>query len=69
MTVKYQIVEDKSGEWRWRIVAANSEITGVSGESFTRKADAVRALKSFVESIRGSSSFVIVTIRRGQQSV
>jgi uncharacterized protein YegP (UPF0339 family) len=34
---------DAGGEWRWRRVAANNQVTAVSGEGYTRKADAREA--------------------------
>lgn len=40
-----EIYRDASGEWRWRIRAANGRIIAASGESFTRKWSAKRALR------------------------
>ena len=39
-----QVFQDGAGGYRWRRVAPNNEIIS-SGESFTRRHDAVRAAK------------------------
>ncbi len=36
---KWDIYEDKRGEWRWRRRATNGEITGSSSESYKEKRD------------------------------
>lgn len=36
---KWEIYEDKRGEWRWRRRATNGEITGSSSESYKEKRD------------------------------
>lgn len=40
-----------NANWRWRIRAANGRIIASSGEFFTRKTDAVRALTNVVQTI------------------
>lgn len=42
---KTEIYKDVAGEWRWRIVSTNGEIIASSGESFTRKWSARRAVR------------------------
>ena len=37
---KFQIFQDKSGEYRWRLRAANGQVIATSGEGYTAKADA-----------------------------
>ncbi|HEV2296853.1 MAG TPA: DUF1508 domain-containing protein [Tepidisphaeraceae bacterium] len=37
---KFQIFQDKSGEYRWRLRAANGQIVATSGEGYVAKADA-----------------------------
>jgi uncharacterized protein YegP (UPF0339 family) len=44
---KAQVYKDGAGEYRWRVVAANGEIIGVSSESYTRRADALRGYADF----------------------
>ena len=41
---KFQIFQDKSGEYRWRLKAANGQIVATSGEGYKQKADAQRAV-------------------------
>lgn len=42
--VKFQIYQDETGEYRWRLVSANHRIVADSGESYTRHEDAYRAI-------------------------
>ena len=37
---KFQIFQDKSGEYRWRMRAANGQVIATSGEGYKAKADA-----------------------------
>lgn len=37
---RWEVYEDKRGEYRWRRTATNGEITGASSESYVKKADA-----------------------------
>ncbi len=43
-TKGFEIFEDKSGQWRWRLRAANDELVAMSEEGFASKASVVRAL-------------------------
>jgi uncharacterized protein YegP (UPF0339 family) len=43
---KFQIFQDKSGEYRWRLKAANGNIVATSGEGYKTKADAQRGVAS-----------------------
>ena len=42
---KFQIFQDKSGEYRWRLKAANGQIIATSGEGYKAKADAERGVQ------------------------
>lgn len=44
---------DAAGEWRWRVVAANGEIVGVSSEGYTntRQGDAERGFRDHVSAV------------------
>lgn len=46
-----EVYQDKGGEWRWRLVAANGRTVATSGEGYTRKADALRAARAFLRGI------------------
>jgi uncharacterized protein YegP (UPF0339 family) len=36
---KWEIYEDKRGEWRWRRKAVNGNIIGASSEGYNKKSD------------------------------
>lgn len=40
--------EDKAGEWRWRLKAANGQIIATSGEGYKTKSNADRAIDTVV---------------------
>ena len=40
----FEIFEDKSGEWRWRLRASNGELVAVSEQGFSSKSGVVRSL-------------------------
>ena len=40
----FEIYEDKSGHWRWRLRAGNGELLAIPEQGFTTKAGVVRAL-------------------------
>lgn len=42
---KYEVYEDKRGEWRWRRLAANGQIVGASSEGYKDKKDAQKNMK------------------------
>jgi uncharacterized protein YegP (UPF0339 family) len=45
-----EIFEDGAGEWRWRLKAANGEITAQS-EGYTNKADAMRGFRAHARNV------------------
>ena len=45
---RFTVYQDKSGEWRWRLVAANGRIIA-HGEAHTRERDAWRAVETVRE--------------------
>jgi large subunit ribosomal protein L21 len=40
----FEIIEDKAGQWRWRLRARNGELVAMSEQGFTTKAGVVRSL-------------------------
>jgi large subunit ribosomal protein L21 len=42
----FEIYEDKAGEWRWRLRAANGELLAIPEQGFSSKASVVRSLAS-----------------------
>ena len=56
MSAKFEVFEDKAGQWRWRLRAANGEPMAAS-EAYTRKADAERGVKDVSAAVREASIF------------
>lgn len=42
-----QVYQDRAGEWRWRMLAANGRTVADSGEGYSRERDARRAIKAW----------------------
>ena len=42
---RYEVYQDASGEWRWRLKSANGEIVA-SGEGYKRKQGALSGVKA-----------------------
>lgn len=71
MTPRMSVWRDGTGQWRWRLQARNAKIVA-SGESFTRKGDAVKAAllvldvagsaELFVEDSEGRSVAISVAL-------
>jgi uncharacterized protein YegP (UPF0339 family) len=47
------VYRDATGEWRWRLTAANGEPIANSGEGYTRRNDAIQAVYRLVTLTRG----------------
>ena len=47
----FQVFKDKSGQWRWRLRAANRKVIAAS-EAYTRKYDAVRAVQAIDRALK-----------------
>jgi uncharacterized protein YegP (UPF0339 family) len=43
--VYYEIYKDNTGEWRWRLVAANNRIIATSGEGYANRNDCISAIE------------------------
>lgn len=48
MAAKFELYKDKSGEFRWRLVASNGQAIASSGEGYKTKESA----KDGIESVR-----------------
>jgi uncharacterized protein YegP (UPF0339 family) len=53
--MRFEIFKDASGEYRWRLRAANQQIIGTAGEGYTRREDAHRAVTAIQVSIAVAS--------------
>lgn len=51
MKLRTEVYEDQGGQWRWRLRARNGRIVAVSGEGFTREADARRSLQRLLDDV------------------
>jgi uncharacterized protein YegP (UPF0339 family) len=49
--IRFETYVDSSSEYRWRMVDGNNRIVGASGEGFTRRADAQRAIQNVIADI------------------
>ncbi len=47
--MKFEIYADKSGSYRWRLVASNGQTVASSGEAFASKTNARRAAENVKE--------------------
>ena len=50
-TMRFEVYRDKAGEYRWRLLSSNGQLTADSGEGYTRREDAHRAIASLLKSI------------------
>ena len=41
----YEVYKDASGEWRWRLWAANNKIIANSGEGYVNRTDCLAAIE------------------------
>lgn len=49
--MKFEVYKDKAGEYRWRLLASNGQLTADSGEGYTRRKDAHRAIAALLTAI------------------
>lgn len=49
---RFQVYQDRKGEWRWRLRARNGRIVADSGEGYSRRRDADRAAKAVVAALQ-----------------
>lgn len=47
-TSRFEVYEDRAGEWRWRLVHWNGNIVADSGEGYTSRSNAKRAARSVI---------------------
>ena len=45
------VYQDRAGEWRWRLQHRNGRVIADSGEGYTRKRDAMRAVDTVLLAI------------------
>lgn len=42
--MRFYVYQDRAGEWRWRLYAANHRVLADSGEGYLNKQDCIDAL-------------------------
>lgn len=52
--IRFETYKDANSEHRWRMIDGNNRIVGVSGESFTRAADARRSITNIMVDLADS---------------
>lgn len=52
----FQLFEDRSGEWRWRLVHRNGNVIATSGEGYTRKPNAEKGMRSVKRNAQGAAT-------------
>jgi large subunit ribosomal protein L21 len=57
----FEIFEDKSGQWRWRLRAANGELVAMSEQGFASKASVVRTLGVVRKNVAAAEDHVELT--------
>lgn len=57
MNYYFQLYQDVSNHWRWRLVAGNGKLIANSGEAFYSKENAQRSAQ-LVQSIAGSAPII-----------
>jgi uncharacterized protein len=51
MAAKFELFQDKRGEYRWRLRHQNGQVIADSGESYTTKADALNGIESVKKNV------------------
>lgn len=57
--MKFEIYEDKAGQWRWRLVAKNGRTVADSGEGYHSQGNVRRALKAWRHQATSATVVVI----------
>lgn len=47
----FRLYKDRAGGWRWRLKSANGQIVADSGESYSQRSNAIRALRMIREQV------------------
>ena len=51
LSMRFEVYRDKAGEHRWRLLFANGKIAADSGEGYTRREDAHRAIATILKDL------------------
>jgi len=65
INMKFELYQDKGGDWRWRLVAKNGKTVAESGEGYNGIGNVRRALKAFRHNV---TSAPVVVIKSQEQA-
>lgn len=51
---RFELFQDRGGEWRWRLVHRNGNVIATSGEGYSRKHNARKGLRSVMRNAQGA---------------
>ena len=57
--MKFELYEDKTGQWRWRLVAKNGRTVADGGEGYHSQGNARRAVKAFRHCVTSATIVVV----------
>ncbi len=64
---RFQVYEDKAGQFRWRLLAANGLTIADSAEAYTRKPDAERAVNVAIQTVERIGHLAMIKRIKGGQ--
>lgn len=48
--MRFVIYQDTTGEWRWRLLAANGQVIATAGEGYVHKGDCLHGIALVMQS-------------------
>jgi uncharacterized protein len=57
--MKFEVYQDKRGEWRWRLRVRNGKVIADSGEGYKRRASCLRGIKR-VTTVDAATKVVVI---------
>lgn len=54
MAYKFELYQDKKGEYRWRLIAPNGQMIANGGEGYTTKANCKKGIESVKKNAPGA---------------
>ena len=55
MAAKFELYEDKSNEWRWRLKSANGQVIATGGEGYENKSGAQNGIDAVKRDAPGAA--------------
>lgn len=57
--MKIKIYKDRSGQWRWRMLARNGKIIADGSESYVKKTAVIRAVNRVIEQMESATVIIV----------